>query len=111
MYLENLVFDAVDPQRLGRFWEAVVGGERLTDEPEGYETRLAVEGGPVLDLCFQRVAEPTREPPRLHLDLAAATVRPPRSTACSSSARRASTSARATSRGWCSPTRRATPAA
>ena len=35
MYLENLVFDAVDPQRLGRFWEAVVGGERLTDEPDG----------------------------------------------------------------------------
>ncbi len=56
MYLENLVFDAVDPQRLGRFWEAAVGGERLTDEPEGYETRLTVEGGPVLDLCFQRVA-------------------------------------------------------
>src|SRR4051812_9827216 len=70
MYLENLVFDAVDPQRLGRFWEAVVGGERLTDVPEGFETRLAVEGGPVLDLCFQRVAEPAPGPPRLHLDLA-----------------------------------------
>ena len=26
MYLENLVIDAVDPQRLGRFWEAVLGG-------------------------------------------------------------------------------------
>ena len=46
MYLENLVFDAVDPQRLGRFWEAVVGGETLTDEPAGYETRLVVAGGP-----------------------------------------------------------------
>jgi len=69
MYLENLVFDAVDPQRLGRFWEAVVGGERLTDVPEGFETRLAVEGGPVLDLCFQRVPDQPTEPPRLHLDL------------------------------------------
>jgi len=69
MYLENVVFDAVDPQRLGRFWEAVVGGERLTDVPEGYETRLAIEGGPVLDLCFQRVPESPTEPPRLHLDL------------------------------------------
>ena len=69
MYLENLVFDAVEPQRLGRFWEAVVGGERLTDEPAGFETRLAIEGGPVLDLCFQRVPEPPSEPPRLHLDL------------------------------------------
>ena len=70
MYLENLVFDAVDPQRLGRFWEAVVGGERLTDVPEGFETRLTVEGGPVLDLCFQRVPEPPSDPLRLHLDLA-----------------------------------------
>jgi hypothetical protein len=69
MYLENLVFDAVDPQRLGRFWEAAVGGERLTDEPAGFETRLTIEDGPVLDLCFQRVPEPPSEPLRLHLDL------------------------------------------
>ena len=69
MHLENLVIDAVEPQRLGRFWEAVVGGERLTDEPDGFETRLEVPGGPVLDLCFQRVAEPSADPPRLHLDL------------------------------------------
>ncbi len=69
MYLENLVFDAVDPRRLGRFWEAVVGGEPLTDEPTGYETRLAIEGGPILDLCFQQVPEAPAEPVRLHLDL------------------------------------------
>ena len=69
MYLENLVFDAVEPQRLGRFWEAVVGGERLTDEHDGFETRLTIEGGPELDLCFQRVPERPSEPPRLHLDL------------------------------------------
>ncbi|HQR25474.1 MAG TPA: VOC family protein [Nocardioides sp.] len=69
MYLENLVFDAVEPQRLGRFWEMVVGGERLTDEPDIFETRLTVEGGPVLDLCFQRVPELPSEPLRFHLDL------------------------------------------
>jgi hypothetical protein len=69
MYLENLVFDAVDPRRLGRLWEAVVGGERLTDEPDAFETRLTIEGGPVLDLCFQRVQEPPSEPLRLHVDL------------------------------------------
>ena len=69
MYLENLVMDATEPQRLGRFWEAALGGERLTDEPDGFETRLTVEGGPVLDLCLQRVPEPSSEPPRLHLDL------------------------------------------
>lgn len=69
VYLENLVIDAVEPQRLGRFWEAVVGGERLTDEPDAFETRLTVVSGPELDLCFQRVSEPPVDPPRLHLDL------------------------------------------
>lgn len=70
MYLENVVIDAREPPRLGRFWEAALGGERLTDEPDAFETRLAVPGGPVLDLCFQRVPEPPSEPQRLHLDLA-----------------------------------------
>ncbi len=69
MYLENLVIDAVEPQRLGRFWEAAVGGERLTDEDDIFETRLALAGGPVLDLCFPRVPEPPARQPRLHLDL------------------------------------------
>jgi len=69
MYLENLVFDAVDPARLGRFWEEAAGGERLTDQPGVFETRLAVEGGPVFDLCFQQVPEPPSEAQRLHLDL------------------------------------------
>jgi hypothetical protein len=69
MHLENLVIDAVEPQRLGRFWEAVVGGVRLTDQPDGFETRLAIEDGPTIDLCFQRVPEPPEEHPRLHLDL------------------------------------------
>ena len=69
MLLENLVLDAVEPQRLGRFWEAALGGARLTDEPDGFETRLSVEGGPVLDLCLQRVPEPPSDALRLHLDL------------------------------------------
>ena len=70
MYLENIVFDAVEPQTLGRFWEAVVGGERLTDEPDIFETSMIIDGGPVLDLCFPRVTQPSTEPPRLHVDLA-----------------------------------------
>ncbi len=69
MYLENLVFDAVEPQVLGRFWETALGCERLTDEPGIFETRLAIDGGPTIDLCFQRVPEPPSEPLRLHLDL------------------------------------------
>jgi predicted enzyme related to lactoylglutathione lyase len=69
VFLENVVFDAVDPQALGRFWETALGTETLTDEEEGFETRLAVPGGPELDLCFQRVPQRPGEPRRLHLDL------------------------------------------
>ncbi len=69
MYLENLVFDALDPPRLGRFWEAALGAETLTDEPDGFETRLHHPGLPDLDLCFQRVPEAPSEPLRFHLDL------------------------------------------
>ena len=69
VYLENVVADATDPQALGRFWEAALGSETLTDEPDGFETRLTVPDGPVLDLCIQRVPEFARGPQRLHLDL------------------------------------------
>ena len=70
MHLENLVIDAVEPQRLGRFWEAALGTEQLTDEPGIYETRLSVDGGSWLDLCFQAVPDRAGTHPRLHLDLA-----------------------------------------
>jgi len=69
VYLENVVFDATDPRALGRFWETALGTETLTDEPDGFETRLAVPNGPILDLCFQRVPDRPVEPQRLHLDL------------------------------------------
>jgi predicted enzyme related to lactoylglutathione lyase len=69
VYLENIVFDALDPQKLGRFWEKALGAETLTDEPDNFETRLTVPSGPVLDLCFQPVPEPPCQPQRLHLDL------------------------------------------
>jgi hypothetical protein len=72
VYLENVVVDATDPQRLGRFWEAALGTGTLSDEHAGYETRLAVPDGPVLDLCFQRVPDRPVEPQRLHLDLRSA---------------------------------------
>lgn len=69
VHLENVVFDASDPQALGRFWQAALGTETLTDDPGGFETRLAVPDGPTLDLCFQQVPEPTVAPQRLRLDL------------------------------------------
>lgn len=71
MYLENVVFDATDPQTDGRAWEAELGTETLTDEEAGFETRLSVPGGPELDLCFQRVPHEPTERPRLHLDIQA----------------------------------------
>lgn len=67
MYLENVVFDATDPRRLGRSWEDRLGTTTLTDEPYGFETRLAVAEGAYLDLCFQRVPEEPTAPERLHL--------------------------------------------
>jgi hypothetical protein len=69
MYLENLVFDAAQPQVRGHFWQQALGTQNLTDEPDIVETRLSVDGGPELDLCFQQVGDPRLPSPRLHLDL------------------------------------------
>ena len=69
MFLENLGIDAVDPIRLGRFWEAALGTTALTVEPDIYETRLEITGDAYLDLCFAQVPEPPASPLRLHLDL------------------------------------------
>lgn len=69
MQLENVVIDAVDPRLVGRFWEAALGCEQLTDGAEGYETRLSIPGGPTLDLCFPRVPDARAGQLRLHLDL------------------------------------------
>ncbi|SDP06329.1 hypothetical protein SAMN04489867_1316 [Pedococcus dokdonensis] len=71
MFLENLVFDAHQPQVRGHFWEQALGTDNLTDETDNVETRLSVPGGPALDLCFQQVTDPLVPSPRLHLDLAA----------------------------------------
>lgn len=49
MRLENLVFDARDPHRLGSFWEAALGTTTMTDNEHGFETRLDL-GEHFLDL-------------------------------------------------------------
>jgi len=71
VHLENVVVDAIDPQTLGRFWEGALGTETLTDEPQVFETRLAIADGAFLDLCFQPVPDPDAGLRRLRLDLAA----------------------------------------
>jgi len=73
MYLENVSLDAVDAGVVGRFWEALLGCTRLSEDPDAFETRLAVPDGPVLDVCVQRVPEPPGEPVRLHLDVSGGT--------------------------------------
>lgn len=70
MHLENIVFDAQDPQALGRFWQSALGTENLSDDVDGFETRLNIPGEQHLDLCFQPVDHVPAEPLRLHLDLA-----------------------------------------
>jgi hypothetical protein len=68
--LENIVWDAPDPHRLGRFWATALGAESITNEPDLVEARLHLTGDAFLDLCFQRVASPSAAPARLHPDLA-----------------------------------------
>jgi predicted enzyme related to lactoylglutathione lyase len=65
MFLENLVFDALEPQRLGGFWEVALGSARVTDEPDIVETRLELRGWPILDLCFPAVPDPATARSRL----------------------------------------------
>ncbi|MGL5931175.1 MAG: VOC family protein, partial [Dermatophilaceae bacterium] len=69
MYLENIVVDALDPRRLGRFWEALLGATTLTDTTETFETRMTIAGDAYLDLCFSSVPEPREPSPRLHLEV------------------------------------------
>lgn len=69
MYLENIVFDSVDPQTHGRFWQQLLGCTLLGEDPQGFETRLDIPEGPILDLCFQRVPEAPNDSERLHLSV------------------------------------------
>src|SRR5699024_3800010 len=69
MFLENLSIDAMDPIRLGRFWEEALGTTTLTEAPGIFETRLDLDGTAYLDLCFAQVPAPNRSSQRLHLDL------------------------------------------
>ena len=69
MRLENVVWDARDPRLLGRFWAAALGAEPIMDTPDSFEARMTLSDDAFLDLCFQRVAEPSSSPARLHPDL------------------------------------------
>lgn len=70
MRVENIVWDARDPRRLGAFWSVALDAVALTDEPDLYEARMSVSDDVFLDLGVQRVADVSRSRARLHLDLA-----------------------------------------
>ena len=67
MHLENIVWDARDPQRLRRFWAAALGADPIPDDTDC--SRLQLGGDVWLDLCFQPVPDAPVVGPRLHLDL------------------------------------------
>lgn len=70
MRLENIVWGARNPSRLGTFWAAALGATVSTDDADGLEARVDLARDAFLDLCFQPVDEPFGAPPRMHLDLA-----------------------------------------
>lgn len=72
MHLDALGLDTLDPHGTAAFWSAALGAERVTEEEDLVEIRLQVDGGPRLDIGFQRVPEAPAEPLRLHLDLTGA---------------------------------------
>lgn len=69
MRLENIVWDAADPQRLGCFWAAALGARPMTDTSMLFEARLDFGSELFLDLCLPRVAPTTAVSPRLHVGL------------------------------------------
>jgi hypothetical protein len=69
----QLVMDAADPVRLGRFWAAVLGWEVVGEEPDEVEISPIGYSYPdpvALPLVFIRMPEPKTVKNRVHLDLA-----------------------------------------
>jgi len=69
MRLEDIVWDAREPRRLGGFWAEALGAKVMLDEPDIVEARVQLSDEVFLDLCFPRVDEPSAAPTRLHPDL------------------------------------------
>jgi predicted enzyme related to lactoylglutathione lyase len=67
--LESVTIDCHDPERLVRFWAAVLGAveEWRGGDPVQYIDLAETNGSPVLR--FQRVPEPKIVKDRIHLDL------------------------------------------
>jgi predicted enzyme related to lactoylglutathione lyase len=64
---ENLVVDAADPARLGRWWAEALGYQITVDGPDEVEIRRAPDQVP--GLIFPPVPEGKTVKNRLHIDL------------------------------------------
>lgn len=69
MRWENLNVDALDPHRLAAFWAEGLGEEPVTQEEDLAEIRVQLPRGRFLDLCFERVPDPSPTKSRVHPDL------------------------------------------
>lgn len=69
MRLENLNVDSLDPHRLAAFWAATLDAETVTAEEDLVEIRVTLPEGRFLDLCFERVPDPSPAKSRVHPDL------------------------------------------
>lgn len=64
---EQTIIDAVEPVRLGRWWQEALGWVTVNDDPDEFEIRPSPERLP--GLLFASVPEPKSSKNRLHLDL------------------------------------------
>lgn len=65
--VSSVTFDCVDPQRVARFWSALLGREPGPSE-DGW-VYLGHQGDPEPRLVFQPVPEPKVGKARIHLDV------------------------------------------
>ena len=63
---EQVVVDAADPARLGRWWQEALGWVVVDDDPEEFEIRPGPDSFP--GLLFVAVPEEKASKNRLHLD-------------------------------------------
>lgn len=67
MRWEQVVVDARDPVRLGRWWAEALDWEVVNASPEEFEIRPAADGAP--GFIFVPVPEGKRSKNRMHVDL------------------------------------------